>query len=98
MLDAGAELGEGPAWEAATRTLYWVDILAGLMDLNAGQPAGALYSLSPDGQVTRLRDQVTTSNGLTWSSDYKTFYYIDTPTRQAANAKPLSFSVRFTRL
>lgn len=27
VLDAQAELGEGPAWDAKTRTLYWVDIL-----------------------------------------------------------------------
>ena len=29
LLDAHADLGEGPAWEAATQTLYWVDIRAG---------------------------------------------------------------------
>jgi sugar lactone lactonase YvrE len=27
ILDAKATLGEGPAWDAATQTLYWVDIL-----------------------------------------------------------------------
>ncbi len=161
LLNACAELGEGPAWDASTRRLYWVDILAGRvhalrvdtgqddcfdvgepvgclaprrsgglvlalrfgfatlslpagmlrrlaapeaglphnrfndgkcdpagrflagsMDLNENkQPTGALYSLSPNGEVRRLRDGVTISNGLTWSPDYKTFYYIDTPTR-----------------
>jgi sugar lactone lactonase YvrE len=40
-----------------------------------------LYSF--DGkQVTKLFDGVTISNGLTWSPDHKTFYYIDTPTRK----------------
>lgn len=162
LLDARAELGEGPAWEAADRTLYWVDILPGHLHIyrpdmgqdevhalgepvgcaaprqsgglilalrfgfatlslpggilkrlaapeaghphnrfNDGKcdpagrflagsmdtrevksPTGALYSLAPDGQVTCLRQGVTISNGLTWSPDYRTFYYIDTPTRQ----------------
>ena len=27
LLDSKATLGEGPAWDAATQTLYWVDIL-----------------------------------------------------------------------
>ncbi len=27
LLDAKATLGEGPAWDAKTQTLYWVDIL-----------------------------------------------------------------------
>jgi len=162
LLDARAELGEGPAWDASARRLYWVDILPGqvhVFDVDSGQderfdlgetvgclaprqngglvlalrfgfatlslpggiltrlaapeagsphnrfndgkcdpagrflagsmnlnkiqqPTGALYSLAPNGQVKRLREGVTISNGLTWSPDYKTLYYIDTPTRQ----------------
>ncbi len=27
ILDAKAKLGEGPSWDAATQTLYWIDIL-----------------------------------------------------------------------
>jgi sugar lactone lactonase YvrE len=51
------------------------------MDLNEKDPNGALYSF--DGkQTTRLLDGITISNGLAWSVDYKTFYYIDTPTRE----------------
>ena len=154
LLDAKATLGEGPAWDAKTQTLYWVDILekriyagteiltqlddyigclaprkngnlllgtrlgfadlnpdtgqltvlasldserstnrvndgkcdpagrfvAGTMDMNETDPNGALYSF--DGkQTTRLLDGITISNGLAWSPDHKTFYYIDTPTR-----------------
>lgn len=39
---------------------------------------GNFYSLNADGKstVTHLTD-VGISNGLTWSSDHKTFYYID---------------------
>ena len=157
IYDAGATLGEGPAWDAKTKTLYWVDILekrvhfhrddedgfiqldqmpgclapskdgsllvaarasilniepatgkqtilatvsesannrfndgkcdpagrflAGSMNMDEKSPTGALYSF--DGQtVTRLLDGIRISNGLAWSPDYKTFYYIDTPTRK----------------
>jgi sugar lactone lactonase YvrE len=155
IFDAKAKLGEGPAWDAATQTLYWVDILnkhiyagnellveldelvgfavpcknghllvgkrfqfvdldpatkqetilatldseistnrlndgkcdpagrliGGTMDMNETDPNGKLYSF--DGkQTTPLLDKITISNGLAWSPDHKTFYYIDTPTRE----------------
>ena len=156
LLDAKATLGEGPAWDAKTQTLYWLDILekrvyadtrilaqldelvgclaprkngnlllgtrfsfadlaldsaqltvlatlsdaerptnrmndgkcdpagrfiAGTMDMNEKDPYGSLYSF--DGkQTTRLLNGVTISNGLAWSVDHKTFYYIDTPTHE----------------
>ncbi len=154
LLDAKATLGEGPAWDAKTQTLYWVDILekriyagtellaqlddfigclaprkngnlilgkrasfvdfepassrqtvlaslnesatnrvndgkcdpagrflAGSMDMNEKDPRGSLYSF--DGKNTsRLLSGITISNGLAWSPDYKTLYYIDTPTRE----------------
>ncbi|MBK7452787.1 MAG: SMP-30/gluconolactonase/LRE family protein [Anaerolineales bacterium] len=153
ILDARATLGEGPAWDSKTQTLYWVDILekriyanteilaqldgfigclaprkngnlllgthlgfadlepasgqltvlasldepttnrindgkcdpagrflAGTMDMNETDPSGSLYSFN--GELTRLLDGVRISNGLAWSVDQKTFYYIDTPTRE----------------
>jgi len=55
--------------------------LAGTMDMGEKDPNGSLYSF--DGKsVTKLLNNVTISNGMAWSSDYKTFYYIDTPTRE----------------
>lgn len=146
--DAAATLGEGPAWDVKTQTLYWIDILekrvhyhrededsfiqldempaclapckdgslilalsgdtkkgqdeepvdkrnrfndgkcdpsgrflAGSMNMDEKTPSGALYSF--EGQsVTRLLDGVRISNGLAWSPDQKTFFYIDTPTRE----------------
>jgi sugar lactone lactonase YvrE len=55
--------------------------IAGTMDLGESEPTGSLYSF--DGtSVTKLLSNITISNGLTWSPDYKTFYYIDTPTRE----------------
>jgi sugar lactone lactonase YvrE len=159
LFDAKAALGEGPAWDAKTQTLYWVDILekkihagtelltqlddligclapckngnlilaltgtegrasfvdfdpatsqqtvlatltesatnrindgkcdpagrflAGTMDMNEKDPTGTVYSF--DGKdVKPLLGGVTISNGLAWSPDHKTFYYIDTPTRE----------------
>ena len=54
--------------------------LAGTMDMAEEQASGSLYSF--DGKsITKLLGNIGVSNGLTWSPDYKTFYYIDTPTR-----------------
>jgi sugar lactone lactonase YvrE len=160
LLDAHAELGESPAWDAAAGVLYWVDIhagrlhtfdpstganrtldlgepigclapirgggmilalrsgfwslhppavtptrlpspgqvpgnrfndgkcdpagrfLAGTMDEAEKEARGSLYSCAPGGQITTLLTGLGISNGLTWSPDYKTFYFIDTPTRR----------------
>ena len=55
--------------------------LAGTMDMGESDPTGSLYSF--DGKsVTKLLSNVTISNGMTWSPNHKTFYYIDTPTRK----------------
>jgi sugar lactone lactonase YvrE len=160
LLDAHAELGEGPAWDARLSLLYWVDIhagrlhtfnladgtdrflsveepigcaarshtsgfifalrsglwtlslptgtlthlaapeshlpgnrfndgkcdptgrfLAGTMDNAEIEATGSLYSYSSDGALNTLLTGLRISNGLTWSPDYKTFYFIDTSTR-----------------
>lgn len=48
-----------------------------------GPPGGAaLYCLDTDLNIEKKLDSVTISNGLVWTSDSKTFYYIDTPTHQ----------------
>jgi sugar lactone lactonase YvrE len=161
VLDARAELGEGPAWDAASNCLYWVDLhsgalhvfnpqsmtdswfnlsepvgsvaicrsgdllvalrsglalldplsqnltrlvspephlpgnrfndgkcdpagrfLAGTMDDAEMEASGSLYSYSPDGTLKTLLTGLRISNGLAWSPDQRTFYFIDTPTRQ----------------
>lgn len=161
VLDARAELGEGPVWDERLRRLVWVDIQRGRVHLydpeagrcrhlRAGQPvgaaapsahgglvlalaggfarldvetgalamiaeveadrpenrmndgacdavgrfwagtmaldtrpgAGSLYRLDPDGRVTRVLTDVTISNGLDWSLDGRTMYYVDSPTRR----------------
>jgi sugar lactone lactonase YvrE len=161
VLEAQAELGEGPAWDEAEGLLYWVDIhvgrlhlfqprtgndrsipigeplgcvapclrqgvvlgvrsgfarldlghltlthlanpepdltgnrfndgkcdpagrfLAGSMDDAEVEASGSLYSLAADGTWKTLRKGLRIPNGLAWSPDYRTFYHIDTPTRQ----------------
>lgn len=162
VLDAAAELGEGPVWDASDGRLVWVDILgrrvhrfdpkdgsdvvvvttpshvgaaaprrAGglvlaladgfwLLDQDAFEPrpyrrvevdrpetrfndgkvdpagrfwagtmayderpgAGSLYRLDPDGTVETMLEGVAISNGMAWSEDGRTFFYIDTPTRR----------------
>jgi sugar lactone lactonase YvrE len=56
--------------------------LAGTMDNAEVDASGSLYSLSPNGSLKTLLTGVRISNGLAWSPDHKTFYYIDTPTRK----------------
>ena len=159
ILDAGAELGEGPVWHAPDRVVLWVDITAGLvhrfdpatgrdetyhveaplgavvpttsgrfalagpdgfarfdpatgerepiadveaddprtrlndgkcdpagrfwagtMDVEGLRPIGSLYRLAADRGVARVLDGVTISNGLAWSPDASTMYYIDSAT------------------
>ncbi len=56
--------------------------LAGSMAYDKRPVAGAFYRLDPDGTATQLFDGVTISNGLVWTPDGGTLYYIDTPTRR----------------
>ena len=161
VVDAKAQLGEGPVWHAPKQLLYWVDIegaalhvyapngapdtvypvgcrigaavprssggmilatengfeafdfetsakvplanpeshlpnnrfndgkcdvrgrfWAGTMSMVKEKEAGSFYVLEPDGTTRHLFGDVTTSNGLGWSPDGQTMYYIDTPTLQ----------------
>ncbi|NLX56551.1 MAG: SMP-30/gluconolactonase/LRE family protein [Planctomycetaceae bacterium] len=55
---------------------------AGTISLDRQQGAASLYCLEPDGRVRTMWPGVTNSNGIAWSLDRRTMYYIDTPTQQ----------------
>jgi sugar lactone lactonase YvrE len=57
---------------------------AGTMSMNGGAVRGSLYCLDTDLTVSRMIECVSCSNGLAWSPDEATMYFIDTPTRQVA--------------
>ncbi len=57
---------------------FWV----GTMHLDAKKGAASLYVMNDKHQVRKVLDDVTISNGIAWSLDQQTMYYIDTPTGQ----------------
>jgi sugar lactone lactonase YvrE len=58
-------------------------MVVGTMAFDATTDAGTLFSWDGTTLAT-LRAPVTISNGLAWSADGATLYYIDTPTQQIA--------------
>lgn len=54
----------------------------GSMAYDQTQGAGTMFRLDPDGLITTVWGDVTISNGLAWSPDESTVYYVDTPTQQ----------------
>ncbi|MBK9204217.1 MAG: SMP-30/gluconolactonase/LRE family protein [Candidatus Obscuribacter sp.] len=51
----------------------------GTMALAETEGAGELYKMETDHTVSKQLSDVTISNGICWSFDNKTMYYIDTP-------------------
>ena len=58
--------------------------VTGTLNMNGLQNAAALYSLDPKLGVKKIFSPVTCSNGLAWSADGTTMYYIDTLTWEIA--------------
>lgn len=54
---------------------------SGTFSLAFERGAGSLYRIDADGTLTRAFGDVFVSNGLGWSPDERTFYYIDTGAR-----------------
>lgn len=53
-------------------------IWVGSMRLDASKPSGGLFRVAPDGSVIRKESGVTVANGMGWSPDKRTFYFVDT--------------------
>jgi sugar lactone lactonase YvrE len=54
----------------------------GSMAYDVTPGAGTLYRLDADGAVSVVLEAVTISNGLAWTPDGGTAYYVDSPTRR----------------
>lgn len=54
---------------------------AGTLALDSRPGKSRLYRIDADRSVRVMQEGVTISNGLAWSSDARTLYYIDSPTR-----------------
>lgn len=57
-------------------------IWIGTMSTKFTDGAGTLYCISNDLSVKNKLENLTISNGMAWTDDSQTFYFIDTPTRQ----------------
>jgi sugar lactone lactonase YvrE len=55
---------------------------AGTKDANGSRPIGSLYRLGADAKPARMLTGLTVSNGLGWSPDRTTMYFIDSPTQR----------------
>jgi sugar lactone lactonase YvrE len=55
---------------------------AGTMAYDQTKGAASLYRLDPDLSVRSMVRDVTISNGIVWTRDARTMYYIDTPTHE----------------
>lgn len=82
VLEARAELGEGPIWDARTNTLLWVDLVRGQVRrydpatgvddcLQLDQPVGAVAVRAAGGLVLALRDgfSVYADGELQWIAE-----------------------------
>jgi len=52
----------------------------GSMHLEEKEALGSVYKIDALGKTEKMIDSVTISNGIVWTKDQRTMYYIDTPT------------------
>ena len=57
---------------------FWV----GTMQIDPIKPEGSLYLMHHDLSIEKKIDNLTISNGITWSLDSTKMYFIDTPTNE----------------
>ncbi|MGE3313408.1 MAG: SMP-30/gluconolactonase/LRE family protein, partial [Limisphaerales bacterium] len=58
------------------------NLWAGTMAVDETPAKGSLYRIGADQRATRKVTEISISNGLAWSADRRTMYYIDSPTRR----------------
>ncbi|CAL2091673.1 xylono-1,5-lactonase [Tenacibaculum sp. 190524A05c] len=58
------------------------NLWVGSMHLPQTHPKANLYKIDGSGNANKMLGNITISNGIVWTSDKKTMYYIDTPTGQ----------------
>lgn len=58
------------------------NLWVGSMNLKQDKASAFLYKIAPDGSATQMLDSITISNGIVWTKNGKTMYYIDTPTKK----------------
>ncbi len=56
-------------------------LYGGSMAYDGKSPLGSLWLIEKDFNYRHLLDNVTISNGLCWTKDEQTMYYVDSPTR-----------------
>ncbi|UOQ70008.1 SMP-30/gluconolactonase/LRE family protein [Hymenobacter cellulosilyticus] len=56
---------------------FWV----GTLDMEGAKHQATLYRLDPDKRLHTMLTGVSISNGLIWTQDQRTMYYVDTPTQ-----------------
>lgn len=63
---------------------FWAGTMSKALDSGAGDltPMGSLYCMDSDYNITKKIDKVTISNGIGYSPDNATMYYIDSPSRE----------------
>lgn len=63
---------------------FWTGTMGGQIDDTPSfEPnVGSLYSLDTNGKLVKHYNNISVSNGLAWSSDEQTMFYIDTGTRK----------------
>jgi len=59
------------------RGRLWAGTMNSKTDVGANLLDGSHYCLHNDGLINKVLNQVAISNGLAWSADNKTFYFID---------------------
>lgn len=75
---------------------FWIGTMSNDGSIEGG---GALYRLDNESRLTRVLDRLTIANGLGWTSDNRTMFFIDSPTREvwAFDFDPSDSSIRNRR-